>query len=209
LATIKAHAHPNLSSLVAALVTAAKAGDFYDASVWPRAWYGNRPFSSFPSVDVTSSKTKPKGSGLVAQTGDNLYTSVFPLPLGVFLNDVQIAAASGGTQAGKDFESLQSYSNRVKPFFTGNVAFEAPAVVNITVAKADLTVAFAGEDGAGTASVTKKPANTTTRLSKASALSNGDTVTVTVTAADGYTVNGKASDTFDFTVAGLTAASGS
>lgn len=208
MATIKAHAHPNLSSLVAALVESAKAGDFYDASIWPRAWYGNRAFSSFPSVDLTSSKTKPKGSGFVAEDGDTLYKNAFPLPLGVFLNDVQIAVATGGAQAGKDFESLQSFSNRVKPFYTGNVSFDAPAVVDIPVAKSDLTVAFAGEDGAGTASVTKKPANTTTRLSKASALSNGDVVTVTVTAAAGYTVNGKASDTFDFTVSGLTAASG-
>lgn len=204
MATIKAHAHPNLSSLVAALVTAAKAGDFYDASIWPRSWYGNRPYSSFPSVDINSSKTKPKGSTLVAEDGDNLYTSVFPLSLGVFLNDVQIAAATGGTQAGKDFESLQSYSNRVKPFFTGNVTFEAPEVVDIKVTKSNITVAFAGANGEGTASVTKKPANTTTRLSKATALSNDETVTVTVTAADGFTVNGKASDTFDFTVAGLT-----
>lgn len=208
MATIKAHAHPNLSSLVAALVESAKAGDFYDAAVWPRAWYGNRPFSSFPNVDLTSSKTKPKGSGFAAEDGDALYKNTFPLPLGVFLNDVQIAAATGGAQAGKDFGSLVSFSTRVKPFFTGNVLFEAPAVVDIKVAKSDLTVAFAGEDGAGTASVTKKPDNTTTRLSKASGLSNGDTVTVTVTAAAGYTVNGKASDTFDFTVSGLTAASG-
>lgn len=208
MATIKAHAHPNLSSLVAALVDSAKAGDFYDASVWPRAWYGNRAYSSFPSVDLTSSKTKPKGSGFVADDGDTLYDSAFPLPLGVFLNDVQIAAATGGAQAGKDFKSLQTFSTRIKPYYTGNVTFDAPAVVDITVAKSDITVAFAGTDGAGTASVTKKPANTTSRLSKASALTNGDTVTVTITAADGYTVNGKASDTFDFTVAGLTAASG-
>ena len=203
MATTKAHAHPNLSSLVAALIASAKAGDFYDAATWPRAWYGNRPFSSFPNVDVTSSKTKPKGSGLIAKDGDNLYTSAFPLSLGVFLNDVQIAAATGGAQAGKNFESLQSFSNRVKPFFTGNVAFEAPEVVDIKVTKSNITVAFAGANGEGTASVTKKPANTTTRLSKATGLSNDETVTVTVTAADGFTVNGKASDTFDFTVAGL------
>lgn len=208
MATIKAHAHPNLSSLIAALVTSAQAGDFYDASVWPRAWFGNRPYASFPNVDIQSSKTKPKGSGFVAKDGDNLYTSAFPLPLGVFLNDVQIAAATGGAQAGKDFGSLQSFSTRVKPYFTGNVAFEAPEVVDIKVTKANVTVAFAGEDGAGTASVTKKPANTTTTLSKASGLTNGDTVTVTVKAATGYTVNGKASDTFDYTVAGLTAAAG-
>lgn len=204
MSTIKAHAHPNLSSLVAALIESAQAGDFYDASIWPSAWYGNRPYSSFPGVDINSSKTKPKGSGLIAEDGDTLYTSASPLSLGVFLNDVQIAAATGGAQAGKDFGHLQSFSNRVKPHFTGNVTFEAPELVDITVTKSKLTVTFAGANGEGTASVTKKPANTTTRLNKASALSNDDTVTVTVTAAAGYTVNGKASDTFDFTVAGLT-----
>lgn len=206
MATIKAYAHPNLQSLVAAIITSAKAGDFYDAAQWSRAWFGNRSFSPFPSVDLTSSKTKPTGSGLIATEGDTLYPSAFPLPLGVFLNDLQIAVATGGVQAAKDFKSFQSFSHRTKPFFTGNVTFEAPAVQDITVAKSDITVAFAGTDGAGTASVTNKPANTTSRLSKASALTNGDTTTVTITAADGYTVNGKASDTFDFTVSGLTAA---
>lgn len=202
--TIKPHAHPSLSSFVAALVESAKNGDFYDLSMASRAWLGSRPYSSFPTVELTSSKTRPKGSGLVAESGDTLYSSFFPLPLGVFLNDVQLAVA-GGAHDGKEFGALHTVSARTKPFFIGNVTFEAPALVDIKVAKADLTVAFAGEDGSGTASVTKKPAHTTTRLSKASGLSNGDTVTVTVTAADGYTVNGKASVTFDFTVSGLTA----
>lgn len=205
MATIKSYAHQNLSSFVAALIESAKAGDFYDTSVLPRSYFGNRPFSPFPSVEMKSSKTKPKGSGLVAEDGDTLYEKAFPLPLGVFLNDVQLAVATGGEHAGKEFGSLQSGA-RTRPLFIGNVTFEAPALVDIKVTKSNITVAFAGTDGAGTASVTKKPANTTTKLSKATALTNGDTVTVTVTAADGYTVNGKASDTFDFTVSGLTAA---
>lgn len=205
MATIKAHAHSNLASLVSALIESAKAGDFYDASVLPRHYFGNRAYSSFPNVDMTSSKTKPKGSGLTAEDGDNLYEKAFPLPLGVFLNDVQLAVATGGSQAGKEFGSLQ-HGTRTRPMFIGNVTFEAPAVVDIKVLKSDITVEFSGTDGSGTASVTKKPANTSTRLSKASGLSNGDTTTVTVTAAAGYTVNGKASVTFDFTVSGLTAA---
>ena len=205
MATITPYAHSNLASFVAALVESAKAGDFYDASVLPRSYFGNRAYSYFPSVEMKSSKTKPKGSGLVAEDGDTLYEKALPIRLGMFLNDVQLAVATGGKHAGKDFGSLQ-HGILTRPMFIGNVTFEAPALVDIKVVKSDLTVAFAGADGAGTASVTKKPANTTTRLSKASALTNGDTVTVTVTAADGYTVNGKASDTFDFTVSGLTVA---
>lgn len=204
MSTTKAYAHSNLASFVESVIESAQNGDFFDASKWPRHFFGNRAYSSFPNVDLTTSKTKPAGSGLIAEEGDSLYSSASPKPFGVFLNDLQVAVAEGGPQAGKNFKGLQMFSHRTKPFITANVVFEEAPVIDLTVVKADLTVEFEGVDGEGTATVTTKPAHTTTRFSKATALSNGDTTTVTVTAADGYTVNGKASDTFQFTVSGLT-----
>lgn len=130
MATITRHAHENLSSLVAALITKAAAGEFYDAAKWPRSYYGKRPYSPFPNVDVTSTTTKPTASNAVASSGDTLYAGVPPVQtFGSFLNDVQAAVASGGKFAGKTLDSLILTDHTTKPYFRCNVKFAAGAPI--------------------------------------------------------------------------------
>lgn len=129
--TITRYAHSNLESFLKAVVTNAAAGDFLDASKWPRSYIGQRPYSSFPNVGVTTSKTKPTGSGHAATTGDKLYTETFPQPFGVFLNDVQLAVATGGAQAGKEIESI-TLPSRLRPYSRMNVTFKAAPVTPVS-----------------------------------------------------------------------------
>lgn len=80
------------------------------------------------------------------------------------------------------------------------------AAKNVTVAIGDITVIYAGTNGSGTASTSTTIEGVTIALAPTTGLSNGNTVTATVTAKSGYTVNGKSSDTFTYTVSGLSAA---
>ncbi len=103
---------------------------------------------------------------------------------------IKITANRGFTANGQEVDtSLKA------PAITGL----QDAVVDVTITKNDLTFTYGGSySGVGTAAVAfKNPANdakATLSLSKTTGLSNGDTVTVTITAKSGFTVNGKATD---------------
>lgn len=223
MATIKQHAHATLADFVKDVITKAKAGDFIDGAKLARAHYGNRPLGSYPGVDLVTSKTKPTGSGKVATTGDLLYAAPFPQRFGIWLNDIQIAVATGGGQAGRDFAGLILTSHRTKPLFRCNVKFTgsaAPAPVitaktapaNFRVGDADLAAtALFDIAPSGTAMTLATDADTFGKIvaGKLHAVAPGDvvvtasaagaadaTLTVTVKAAApaAKTVNGKALD---------------
>ena len=75
---------------------------------------------------------------------------------------------------------------------------------DIEVSESDFDVSFSGVNGSGVATVDADIENVAVSFAPENGLSNGDTVTVTAKADSGYTVNGKAQDTFDFEVSGLT-----
>ncbi len=75
----------------------------------------------------------------------------------------------------------------------------------MSVGSKDITITYTGEDGTGKASTTTKIDHVTITLTPTtSTLSNNDKVTANLVAEHGYTVNGKATDSIEFTVTGLT-----
>lgn len=115
MATITVNAHKNLEDFMFKVAELAASGEFFDASKWPRHYYGNRPYSAFPSVEITTTTTRPADSGNIASSGDLLYTNSYPQSFGQFLNDFQVAVANGRT-----FEGLILTDYRLKPYFRSN-----------------------------------------------------------------------------------------
>ena len=77
-------------------------------------------------------------------------------------------------------------------------------MANISVTKTIYTVTFAGEEFSGTATLSGSKTGVEAIAVPATNLTNGDTVTVTVTPTEsGNTVNKKASINFNYTVTGL------
>lgn len=95
----------------------------------------------------------------------------------------------------------------ISPAAPAAVTPPGPGTVDVSYAQGDIKVTFAGTTGAGTASKTSTDkAGTTVAIAPTSGLSNGGSVTATVTAKAGYTVNSKQSVTFSYPVSGLAAA---
>lgn len=87
---------------------------------------------------------------------------------------------------------------------TAVVTVSATPPINVTYVSGDITFTLAGNSGAATATKTSTDkTGTTVALSPTTGLSNGDTITATISAQAGYTVNGGATATFTYPVSGL------
>lgn len=90
-------------------------------------------------------------------------------------------------------------------FGPGNIPNE---VIDLTLVQGDITVTYSGTTGSGivasyTDAATIGEGYALVTVAPSTGLSNGDTVTATITPEEDYTINGKASETFDYTVSGL------
>ncbi len=145
------------------------------------------------TFNYTGNNGEGVGSVVFKDTSNNDKATVALVPNTNLSNGdtptIQITAKHGFHANGKDVDtSLKA------PAITGLLE-----VVDVTITKENLTFTYGGAySGVGTASVAfKDPANdakATLSLNKTTGLSNGDTVTVTITAKSGFTVNGKATD---------------
>lgn len=86
---------------------------------------------------------------------------------------------------------------------TSDLTFDV-VPTDITLDPPTVAITFAGDNHTGTATLPTAPTHLAYALDIGSGLSNGDTITLTVTADSQYTVNGKNSITQTFTVEGLT-----
>ncbi|HGX3708879.1 TPA: hypothetical protein ACNEJR_003640 [Escherichia coli] len=103
--------------------------------------------------------------------------------------------------------ATNSKDSNVKATATITVAAAPAPKVDVPYAQGDIKVTFAGTTGAGTATKTSTDkTGTTVAIAPTSGLSNGGSVTATVTANAGYTVNSQQSLTFSYPVSGLAAA---
>ena len=182
-------------------------------------------YSDFPHEETDSGQSRRNDDTGRPSGGHPLLPVIISLAVGICAATVLFLIFSGDLHLpGKGSESSSAVSSEtatsVSAASTGDSASESSAAADSSKSKSfdafdGVTVSFSGYDGLGTATVSGQAADGLTyTLSTAQALSNGDTVTLTVKSPDdsdgtftAYTKKtGKKPEalTKDFTVSGLT-----